>query len=186
MSRLLLLGGCGLRLFVFLAKDSLNLPFCILPLDGLPLFVFPFSPCKAELDLCPAVLQVETQRDKGEALFLDLAVESPDFPLVKEQLSGPCRVVIERPCVRIGGNIDFVEEGLVSLDAGITVLELDSALPDGLDLRSQKNEAGFVGRQDFIVVPGLLVLRDELDSTLLQRSWLLMRYAEAVCFGLSP
>ena len=66
--------------------------------------------------LRPATLEVEAERDEGQALLTDLAPQPGDLLLMKEELSVPLGVVIGVRPVAIGTDVAAEEPALVVAD----------------------------------------------------------------------
>ena len=142
---------------VFRPEAPLDLPAVLLELDVLPLVVELLPPADADLHLDLPVLEIHPERDQGKPPLLGLSVEPPDLPLVQEELADAKRVMILPVAVRVGADVEVVEEELVVLDQGVAVLEVGPAVPEGLHLGPHEGDPRLIGLVDEIVHPGPFV-----------------------------
>src|SRR5215213_4453155 len=71
-----------------------DLPVGIALLLGVPLVVELLSLAECHRHLRDAAFEVELERNQSETLPLDCTYQTPDLPLVQQQLSGSGRLVI--------------------------------------------------------------------------------------------
>src|SRR4051794_10801446 len=119
-----------------------------------------------DLDLRPAVLEVERQRDDGEALLADPALDLVDLDPVEEQLALAAGGVVGPGALGVLRDVYAVQPGLVAVDLDEPVDQGRAPLPQRLHLGALEDQAGLVGVLDVVVVARLLVLRDELAPLL--------------------
>src|SRR5215469_6233638 len=82
-------------------QGTLNLPGRIPPSQVLPFIVSPFTTGKCKLHLDFAVLEVQGQRDKRQALFRRLTDQPLDLTPVQQELPGPPGYVISPRALRV-------------------------------------------------------------------------------------
>jgi hypothetical protein len=78
-----------------LAEGALDLAVGVSLGDCFALVVLAAALGETELDLRFAVLEVEAQRDQGEALLTDLVLNLVDLLLVEQEAAGAARLVAE-------------------------------------------------------------------------------------------
>src|SRR5262249_37954674 len=88
-----------------------------------PLVVVALAPGQPDLDLGPAVLEVDAQRDEREALLLGAPVELVDLLVVQQQLA-PADGVELTPAERVRRDVHPVQPDLALLDPRVRVLEI--------------------------------------------------------------
>src|SRR3954451_3743292 len=114
-----------------------------------------------DLDLRPAVLEVERQRDDGEALLADPALDLVDLDPVEEQLALAAGGVVGPGALGVLRDVHAVQPGLVAVDLDEPVDQGRAPQPQRLHLGALEDQAGLVGVLDVVVVARLLVLRYE-------------------------
>src|SRR6478609_3444968 len=128
-----------------------------------------------DLDLRAAVAEVERQRDDGETLLRHAAVDLLDLLLVQEQLALAPRGVVGPGALGVLRDVHGVQPRLAVLDVDEPVDQGRPTLTQRLHLGAHEDQAGLVGVLDVVVVPRLLVLRDELAPLFLRHPTILAR-----------
>src|SRR5262249_48206442 len=77
-----------------------------------------------QLDLGPAVLEVHSQGNEGEAALRGLGGELGDLAAVQQQLARPLRLVIQPVAHRVFGDVAAEQPHFAVLDLGISVFEV--------------------------------------------------------------
>src|ERR1035437_5042938 len=104
------------------------------------------------LDLGAPVPEVEAERDQGQSLFADLAVELDDLAPVHQQAAA-ARGLVVLPIARLPRlDVHVLEEGLAVLNADEAVLDVDLAGSERLDLGAEELEAGLDLVEDEVLV----------------------------------
>src|SRR5262245_1490152 len=85
-----------------------------------------------------------------------------DLVFVEEELARSGWLVVEPAGGGIFGDVQVVQPHLAVLYAGEGVAQVDSAVPDGLDLGPGQRDPGFVSLQELVVEAGPPVERDRL------------------------
>ena len=129
---------------------------------GVPLVVVLLAPAQADLQLHPGVLEVDAERDQGQAVLLHHGLQLADLPLVHQQPPGADGVFVEDVSLFIGGDVHAVDIDLPVLGDAEGVLQVQGPGPDGLDLRPGQLDA-----RHRLLLEGLAVLRRDLDARLL-------------------
>ncbi len=83
----------------------------------------------ADLELYPAIFPVNSRYYERHAFLRGLFFELFDLFSVKQQLSGPQRLVILLVSVRIRRNMSVQQPNLAVFDRNVRILELDAARP---------------------------------------------------------
>src|ERR1700733_11171395 len=68
--------------------------------------------------------------------------------------------------MRILADVCIEQPGLVVLHLGKAIFELDSAILGGLDLRAGEGQSSFKPFEQVVVMPGMAVIAQDLDSRL--------------------
>src|SRR5215203_1342317 len=153
---------CEGLLQILLATEALfhgafDLAVCRLLGDLPPLVVLSLAACDGDLELDDAVLGVELEWDEGLPLLLALADEAVDLFPVQEQLAVARGELPFLPGVRVRGDVSPDQEDFAVSYAGVALLEVGPAFPDGLYLGACQLDAGLVGLLDREVMEGFLV-----------------------------
>jgi len=128
---------------------------------------------QADLQLGVApVVDVEAERDEGQALRLRPAEELVDLVLVEEELASALRLVVPAVAGRVRGDVGADEPGLTAVDPGVGLLQAHLAGPDRLDLRAGQDDASLEGVLDAELVARLAVEGDGLLAHGEWSSWL--------------
>src|SRR5690606_26609636 len=144
-------------------------PVLLLP-QGLPFVVLLLALRQGDLDLRPAVLEVEGQRHDGVARLLGLGLQLVDLLAVQQQLPLAPRAVVGPGALAVLRYVDVVQPPLVVGQLDEAVHQRRPALTQRLHLGTREDQAGLVGVDDVVVVPRLLVLRDQLAPFFLSHS----------------
>src|SRR4051812_34791841 len=130
---------------------------------------------EGDLDLRPAVVEVQREGNDGQALLRHLPVELGDLVAVQQQLALAPRGVVGPGALGVLGDVHRVEPGLAALDVHEAVDEGRATLAQRLHLGAREHQAGLVGVLDVVVVARLLVLRDELAPLFLRHPTIVAR-----------
>src|SRR5436305_12153097 len=115
-----------------------------------------------ELDLRPAVAEVELRRDKREAPLPDLAGERVDLLAAKEELPVAVGIVVLAVPLVVDRDVGADEPGLVPAHVPVRLLERGPALAERLHLGAGQDETGLDSIQEVVVVPRPAVVDDQL------------------------
>src|SRR5678810_270940 len=85
-------------------------PIRIALLLGVTLVVKLFALAECHRHLRDAAFEVELERHQGETLALDCPYQTPDLPLVQQQLSGARRLVIVVARALVRGDMEVEQE----------------------------------------------------------------------------
>ena len=126
----------------------------------------PSSP-ERQLDLGPALAEVQAQRHERQALLGDAGLQAVDLVAVEEQLAPPVGIV----GTDVGGelvrrDVHPLEPQLAGIAAGEAVGELDVAEAQALDLAPGEHDAGLDDVEHLVVVPGAAIAGDQLGAAL--------------------
>src|SRR5487761_1182202 len=160
------------RTVVFL-DDAGRLPRRLAFCDGVALVVEAAPAGECELDLGPAVSEVDREGHEGERLLGNPTRQLVQLLAVEQELAGAVR--FEPPIARgvlVRGDMCPDQPRLTAVDAGVSVLQGDVARPDGLHLRPGQGQPALEGLEDLVVVAGASVLRHAADPALLVGSGL--------------
>lgn len=106
-----------------------------------------------------ALGEIDPEGNEGQAFLLGLAEQLVDFLPVQEQFPHPDRIMVHDIAVAVGTDVTVVEEDFPVFHARVTVLEIDLAFPQRLDLRALQLDTGLEALFDEIVMEGLPVGR---------------------------
>ena len=129
----------------------------------LPLVVefAPFAQADGEFD--PTAFEVNIQRDQGEPFGVELTPELVDLAAMGQQPAHPQRLMVEVAAgLFMAGNVHVVQLQLALADQAEAITQVGLAGADGFHLSSQQLNAGFQGFHDFVLVPGLPVVSQQL------------------------
>src|SRR5215204_5289563 len=137
-----------------------DLPVGIALLLGVPLVVELLSLAECHRHLRDAAFEVELEGNQGETLALDRTYETPDLPLVQQQLSRPGRlvVVVAGPLVR--RDVQIEQEDLAVAHDPVCIGQIGLPVAQRLDLASREHQPCLVGVQNGIVVTRTPILGD--------------------------
>ena len=117
----------------------------------------------AQLQLHPAVLEVDGQGDQGHAVLHDPGLELADLLFVHQQPPDPVRVAVEDVALFVGADVHAPDEELAVLDDAEGILEIQRSSADALDLGARQLDARLVAFQHEIVVERFAVRCDGFD-----------------------
>ena len=133
----------------------------------LPPVVGPLTAGQRDLDLGPAVREVERQRHQRQPALARLADEPDDLLAVQQQLAPPPRAVVVVRALRVLRDVRVVDPGLAVLDRGEGLGDVRPTFPQRLHLGALQHQPGLVGVENGVVVARPAVLRDQLATALL-------------------
>src|SRR5260221_6987691 len=132
--------------------------------DGVALVLAGLTLAHAQLDLHPAVLEVEAQGDQRVTRLLLRFLQPIDLAAVEEQLAGALGLVIlQGPGRLVGRNLRVEEKQLPTFSYRIRIRQLDAALAQRLHFRAGERDAAFQLALDVVLEAGAAVLGDDLD-----------------------
>src|SRR4051794_17969898 len=135
----------------------------VLPLaQRLPLVVVLLASCHRDLDLRPAVEEIQGQRDHGQTALARGLGEPGDLVPVQQQLALATRLVVVPGSLGVLGVVPALGPGLAMVDAGEAAHEGRAARPERLPLGAGHPRARLDDVLDVVVVARLSVARDEL------------------------
>src|SRR4051812_28151899 len=149
------------------AHGTVDLPGGVAGGERLPLVVGALAASESDLHLRLAVLEVERQRHERQAALLRLPDELRDLGAVQQQLARATRLVVGPRALVVLRDVRVVQPHLAVADAGVGVDERGPPGAQRLDLGAGQDQAGLEQVLEVVVVPGLLVLRDQLAAALL-------------------
>src|SRR4051794_19482272 len=139
----------------------------VLPLaQRVPLVVLALALRDRELDLRPAVLEVEGQRHGRVPALRPLRRELQYLLLVQQQLAAPPRRVVRPGALVVLRDVPGVEPRLPAVDERVPVDERRATSAERLHLGAGEHEARLEGVLDRVVVPRLAVARHHLAALL--------------------
>src|SRR6478736_4185882 len=122
------------------AHGALGLSLVFALADRLALLELALALRDGDLDLRPAVREVEPQRHERVSAGRDRVRQLDDLVLVQQQLARALGGVVGPVALRVLRNVDGVEVGLSPVDEGIAVREVRTPLAKGLHLCARKHE----------------------------------------------
>lgn len=153
---------CNITVLVRPLGRARHHPFVVPLLNSLPLVLLGLAPAEREVHLQQVlVVEVERERDQGEARVDHLPAELADLALVEEEAARPSRLVLEVPGRRlVRRNIYIYEHARAALDAPEAVGDVRVAVSAALDLRALERDAGLHRPDDLVGEARLPVGRD--------------------------
>ena len=106
-------------------------------------------------------VKIHLQRHEGLAALAHLAVELFDLGTVQQQLAPAQRLVVEAVGIGIGADVGVDQKNFIAVNAGIAFLQVHPSLAAGFDFAALQLDAGLIGIEDFVLVPGFFILRNE-------------------------
>src|SRR5262245_54450214 len=119
-----------------------------MPAGGFPLVPEFLAARQGDLDLHPALLEIDAQRDERLAARTGALRDAQDLRAVQQELAGAQRIVVRVSAVTVGRDVAVEQEDLAALDAGVRVLQAGLARTQRLDLRPEQHDAGLVAIAD--------------------------------------
>ena len=117
----------------------------------------------SELDLHPAILEVEAHWHERESFLGEVEVEAADLVTVHQQLPPPVGVVSTDAVSKgVRGDVHAFEPYLAVLDVGVRVRNLHVASAQALDLTALQHQPGLERVEHVIVAAGPAVVGDLL------------------------
>ena len=111
------------------------------------------TPSKSQLNLCPAILEVDGQRHQGERLLLGTTEQLVDLAPMQQQFPPPVRVVSAKTGrVLVRRYVHTQQPGLAFFDPSVSIGKRDTSGAKGLDLASLKGDAALEGLENVVVV----------------------------------
>jgi two-component system response regulator RegX3 len=128
------------------------------------------TPPQSDLDLGPAVLEVETCRHERQASLAHPTGETIDLAPVEQQLAIPLRIVVRDATLVIGGDVETDEPELTTALLGESLLKRDPPLAQRLHLGAREHEACFDALEQLVLVTGTPVVGDQPRALLSDHS----------------
>ena len=128
----------------------------------LALVVELFALAETDFDLSFAFIEINRQRYERQPLLAGNAEQPHDLPAVHQQFAHTQRIAVEDIALFVGTDVHAVDEYFPVSDIAPGVLEIDLALPDGLDFRSAQDDTGLDLLEYEVVVVGFAVCRNGL------------------------
>src|SRR3954447_22456987 len=149
------------------AHGAVGLAAVLTLTQGLPLVVVLLAARDADLDLDPAVLEVQRERDDRQPLLARHRRDLLDLVAVQQQLAPPARLVVRPGALGVLGDVALLQPHLARVGhRRERVSERRAARPERLHLGAHEYDAGLVDVVDVVVVPRLAVGRDDLAAAL--------------------
>jgi hypothetical protein len=114
-----------------------------------------------------AIPEVNLGWDDGHALLLGLNDEPINLSSVQKQLSFPKRVVVPGAAGQVLGYMAIYQPSFAAADLGECFAKRALPFPKSLDLGTDENDSGFEVIQEFVVIGGAAILRNNLDARVL-------------------
>ena len=117
-----------------------------------------FALCQGQFHFGVAAFgKVDAERNEGEALELSFSDQFADLLAMQQELPLAKRIVIHQVAVRVGADVAMVQVYFTVIDRRKTILEVHTALAQGLHLSSTQENAGLELFFDKVVVVGLSI-----------------------------
>ena len=149
--------------------DAVDLALRIAFGAALTLVVKLLALAETKLDLDPAVLEIERQRNQGDAILHDAGLELDNLTLVHQQTPRPYRVTVKDVAVFVGADMHTADKQLAVLDGTEAVLQVDLAGTDRLDLGTGKLNPRLKALEHEIFMKRLTVVGDLFYAKLLRQ-----------------
>ena len=114
-----------------------------------------------------AVSEINLGWDDGHALLLGLDDEPINLPSIQKQFSFPKRVVIPGTAGQVLGYVAIYQPSFAAANLGECFAKRTLPFPECLDLGADENDSGLKIVQEFVVIGGTAILRNNLDSGVL-------------------
>src|SRR5580693_3552291 len=104
---------------------------------------------------------------------------------MQQKLAPPGRLMVLTIAMRVMANMCVEQPRLIALHLGKAVFELNTAILGGLDLCASEGESGFKAFEQMIIMPGMTIIAQDLDTRLhnfdrgLRRSFFLLNARKA-------
>jgi hypothetical protein len=139
-----------------------HISFHRLSFDGLSL-IKEFLPLRQpQFHFGLSIGKIETERDESKSFLLNLSDETPNLLFMEKKFPRPQWIGIKSISMGIWANMSIHKKDLSILNLPVTVTKIGPSLPEGFYLRSQKGNSSFVFILNKIMMPGLLILADQL------------------------
>jgi hypothetical protein len=132
------------------------------------LVVFFLSSGECQLYFGPAVFEVQSQGNEGEAFLLGLGCKAGDLVPVQQQLAGPLGFMVENVAILVLGNFQAVEPDFAILDAGKGLVELSMSLSQTFDFCSLKDQAALQAIENVKIMRGPTIAANDRDALFLR------------------
>src|SRR5262245_7064776 len=142
------------------ARGAVHLPLDLSLAQRRPLVVELLATGRADLELGATLLEVDPQRNQGQAALGDLASEAADLASVEQQFAITLGIVIGVGAMTVGADVAAEQPDLVVSHRRIRVLESDQAGAKRLDLGPPQHESRLDRLEDLVLVPCTPVARD--------------------------
>src|SRR5688572_12644776 len=142
------------------ANGARDLPIGVPLLLGVPLVVKLLTLAECHRHLRDAAFEVELERNERQTLPLDRSYQTPDLPLVQQQLSRPGRLVIVVAGALVRRNVKVEQVDLAVAHDAIGVGEVRFAVAERFHLASGEHQTRLVRIEDAVVMTSPPVLGD--------------------------
>ncbi len=143
------------------AQGAFDLALGVASGELVALFVFSPSAADANFEFGESSLEVEVERDQGEAALGEGFFELFDFAPMEQQSAITGGVVIGLARRFIARDVRTEQMEFTVARSAIGFLNRDSTGAYALDFGAGQAEAGFIGAQNFVLVPGAAVASDD-------------------------
>jgi hypothetical protein len=156
---------------VFAAARSgdglIRFPFCFFLFFGFAAIVKFLTFCHGYFAFGDAIPEINLGWDDGHALLLGLDHEPINLPSIQKQLSFPKRVVIPGATGQVFGYVAIDQPSFAAANLGECFAKRALPFPKSLDLGTDQDDSGLEVVQEFVVIGGAAILRNNLDSGVL-------------------
>src|SRR4051794_16873039 len=167
------------------AHGLLGLPVGLPLGQGVPLVPRLLAPRQGDLDLGPAVEEVDRQGHPRDPLLGPPPLDLVDLLAVEQQLALAPGRVVGPGALGVLRDVHVVQPRLTAVDVHEPVDQRGPPLAQRLHLGALEDEARLVGVLDGVVVPRLAVLRDDLAPLLPGHPVILASRANGIATGSS-
>src|SRR2546423_2344052 len=141
---------------------ALHVPLVIAALFVSAFVVELFALAERQRDLRLAPLEVDLQRDEGQALTLNRADHFANLLAVQQELSRAGGLVIEVARLFVRRYVQVEQKNLSVLNDRVGISDVGLSVPQRFDLATGQNDTRFPCVDDVVVVPSAFVPRDRL------------------------
>src|SRR5580698_3261620 len=85
---------------------------------------------------------------------------------MEQKLAPPGRLMVLTIAMRVVADMGVEQPSLIALHLGKAVFELNTAILGGLDLCASERESGFKAFEQMIIMPGMTIIAQDLDTRL--------------------
>lgn len=129
--------------------------------EGFALVVRFAATAKPQQQLSFTAVEIDLERDEGQAFFISPAGKPLDFTPMQEQLAPTTRRMVEMGRLLVFGNVTAHKINLAVLETAVGFLKRYFASPQAFDLAPLQGEAAFQRLEDFILMARTAILRNQ-------------------------